>query len=165
MGEPQNHADNGDRRRCPTAVALSEATASHGGSASRGGGLRWGRGLRRRRGPRRWAAGWQRPAAGQKEHRESKIHRWPGKLLDQEEESEIGKKIDRRKCNARNSAREKTNPKFWLWYHIMNSTCIQYEGSWPKYIYVQVISNMHKTPYTIGENTTCIYVYNTPKRF
>ena len=32
----------------------------------------------------------------------------------------------------------------------MNSTCIQYEGSRSEYIHVQVLENMHKTPYTLG---------------
>ena len=33
----------------------------------------------------------------------------------------------------------------------MNSTCIHYEGSRPEYIHVQVLGNMHKTPYTTGK--------------
>jgi len=35
--------------------------------------------------------------------------------------------------------------------HVMNSTCIHYEGSRPEYIHVQVLGNMHKTPYTMGK--------------
>ena len=35
--------------------------------------------------------------------------------------------------------------------HVMNSTCIHYEGSRPEYIHVQVLGNMHKTPYTTGK--------------
>ena len=42
----------------------------------------------------------------------------------------------------------------------MNSTCIHHEGSRPKYIHVQVIGNMHKTPYTMGENTRDTYTSN-----
>ena len=34
---------------------------------------------------------------------------------------------------------------------VMNSTCIHYEGSRPEYIHVQVLGNMHKTPYTTGK--------------
>ena len=30
----------------------------------------------------------------------------------------------------------------------MNSTCIHHEGSTPEYIHLQVLENMHKTPYT-----------------
>jgi hypothetical protein len=33
----------------------------------------------------------------------------------------------------------------------MNITCIQYEGSRSKYIHVQVLANMHKTPYTMDK--------------
>ena len=33
----------------------------------------------------------------------------------------------------------------------MDITCIQYEGSRPEYIHVQVLENMHKTPYTTGK--------------
>ena len=33
----------------------------------------------------------------------------------------------------------------------MNSTCIHHEGSRPEYIHVQVLGNMHKTPYTMGK--------------
>ena len=36
-------------------------------------------------------------------------------------------------------------------YIVMNSTCIQYEGSRPEYIHVQALENMHKTPYTMGK--------------
>ena len=35
--------------------------------------------------------------------------------------------------------------------HVMNSTCIHHEGSRPEYIHVQVLGNMHKTPYTMGK--------------
>ena len=38
-----------------------------------------------------------------------------------------------------------------LYRIVMNSTCIHYEGSRPEYIHVQVLGNMHKTPYTTGK--------------
>jgi hypothetical protein len=34
---------------------------------------------------------------------------------------------------------------------VMNSTCIQYEGSRLEYTHVQLLANMHKIPYTIGK--------------
>ena len=41
------------------------------------------------------------------------------------------------------------------WNHnvvdVMNSTCIQYEGSRPEYIHVHALKNMRKTPYTMGK--------------
>ena len=33
----------------------------------------------------------------------------------------------------------------------MNSTCIYHEDFRPKYIHVQILVNMHKTPYTMGK--------------
>ena len=45
-------------------------------------------------------------------------------------------------------------------YHVMNSTCIHYEVSRPKYIHVQVLGNMHKTPYTTGKLQK-IHIYLT----
>ena len=43
-------------------------------------------------------------------------------------------------------------------YHVMNSTCIHYEGYRPEYIHVQVLGNMHKTPYTMGKYKIYIYI-------
>ena len=49
------------------------------------------------------------------------------------------------------------------WNHnvvdVMNSTCIQYEGSRLEYIQVQELENMHKTPYRTRINTNiCIHL-------
>ena len=41
--------------------------------------------------------------------------------------------------------------KFGSVYHVINNTCIHHEGSRPEYIHVQVLENMHKTPYTMGK--------------
>ena len=46
-------------------------------------------------------------------------------------------------------------------YHVMNSTCIHHEGSRPEYIHVQVLGNMHKTPYTMGKIQE-IHIHLTP---
>ena len=43
----------------------------------------------------------------------------------------------------------------------MNSTCIHYEGSRFEYIHVQVLENMHKTPYTMGKLQD-IHIHLTP---
>ena len=43
---------------------------------------------------------------------------------------------------------------------VMNSTCIQYEGSRAQYIHVQILGNMHKTPYT-AEKLQKIHIHLT----
>ena len=50
---------------------------------------------------------------------------------------------------------------FGFVYHVMNSTCIQYEGCRPKYIHVQALGNMHKTPLHNGETTKITYTSNS----
>ena len=51
------------------------------------------------------------------------------------------------------------------WNHnvvdVMNSTCIQYEGSRLEYIHVQALKNMHKTSYTM-EKLQRVHIHLTP---
>ena len=64
-------------------------------------------------------------------------------------------------CREESREREKRTLtlNFGSVYHVMNSTCIHHEGSRPEYIHIQVLGNMHKTPYTMG-NTRYTYTSN-----
>jgi hypothetical protein len=41
---------------------------------------------------------------------------------------------------------------------VMNSTCIHYVGTRPKYVQVEVWVNMHTTPYTMGKYKRYIHL-------
>ena len=66
------------------------------------------------------------------------------------------------RARAAERRRAHGRPRVWPGLVIvMNSTCIHHEDSRPKYIHVQVLGNMHKTPYTMGKLQD-IHIHLTP---
>ena len=95
------------------------------------------------------------------------VNRWASEGFDKEVAQQSNRSLAR-KCNVQRrdlEEKETLTLNFGSVYHVMNSTCIHHEGYRPEYIHVQVLGNMHKTPYTMGKlQDTHIYLTISSQR-
>ena len=94
----------------------------------------------------RWPCG--RGGSRQRDHKEAEAQPRAGNRGSMERMQNEATGTQVRRAQEDQERERNPNSKFWLWYHVMNSTFIHYEGSRPEYIHVQVLENMYKTPYT-----------------